>query len=454
MEIVLLGHMGRDEAAADRLYPGNGLHVIGQWENPGLAEKAAASGGSYHRIDNIKNAEGVADIVQAIEPDMFITNFDDALAAGTVDAIRRRVDDKRMPRVLMPCPDRRASRVEWDKFYLRQIVDEIDPNFNPLNYMCVTSQDVLRACAVFDQMDEEIAVKPRDLTGGKGVWVQGKHFDTRVQGRDYALSVLQMPNQTGVEIQQKLIGREFTLQIFTDGREMIAPPLTYDFPYREDGDVGPGTGGMGAFSKADGSLPFVSDEDYAKAMTLMGQLLDYLGAEGIEYKGVLYPTFFKTVDGLKIVEVNARGGDPELINILDLLEDDVDYASVLTQIAEGNLAPDAVRYKKLASTMVYLVSPEYGYEKGPSYEFGLDPKRASEHDVKIRFAAAERIAASRYKTAGSSRIVGLSALGNTPWEARQRIDAAIAGVFERPLALQHRRDIGSRQYIDALTLAA
>jgi phosphoribosylamine--glycine ligase len=453
MEIVLLGHMGRDEAAADRLYEHHKLHVLGQWENPGLVEKATASGGRFQVVDSITNVDAIADYVQAVEPDLFFTNFDDALAAGVVDTIQRRIDERRLPPVLLPCPDRATARIEWDKFYLRDIVERIEPSFNPLNFMAQNMAEVDEAVATFASLDKEIAIKPRNLTGGKGVKVQGKHFDTLEEGRAYAVQVLDSDAQSGVEIQEKIEGHEFTLQLVTDGSTIIEPPVTYDYPYRKDGDEGPGTGGMGTFSMEDGRLPFVTEHDYNQAVVLMYQLLRYLDDRGHQYKGVLYPTFFKTTDGLKIVEVNARGGDPELINILDLMEEGTDYAGTLRSIATGELAYGDVRYRKMASAMLYLVSPDYGYQKGPAHEFNMDFAAIHEAGVRVRFAAAERNGNGGFKTVGSSRTVGLSALGETPWQARQKIHDAIRSGIREPLPLHYRHDVGDEKYISDLAQA-
>jgi phosphoribosylamine--glycine ligase len=365
MKIVMLGHMGRDEAMADRLQK-HELHIIGEWRNPGLVDKAKASGGKFHVIDDRANAGAVTNIVRSINPDMFLTNFDASLAAGVVDTVR-----SRLPDLLIPCPDKAASQVEWDKFYLRGIIDEIEPSYNPVNFMVETPEAVQEAIAHFDSLGIQIVVKPRNLTGGKGVKVMDKHFKTLDEGRQYALLVLKADNQEGVEIQEKLEGHEFTLQLFTDGKTIVKAPATYDYPYRQDGDRGPGTGGMGCFSMQDGLLPFVSKADYNEVLVLMKQILLKMNKRGLDYKGILYPTFFKTPFGLKIVEINARGGDPELINIIDLIEDDVDFGEVLKLIALGKLTESSIRYKKRASAMIYLVSPDYSYRKGPVHEFRI-----------------------------------------------------------------------------------
>jgi phosphoribosylamine--glycine ligase len=450
MNIVLLGDKGRDDAMADRLR-GHRLHVLGQYKNPGLVEKSLLSGGQFHLIDSNKNIVLIADIVQSIKPDMFITNFDDSLAAGVVDELKKRVLDKRIPDLLIPCPSKDAARIEWDKFYLRELIDEINPRYNPINFMATTTKVVSDAINFFQKKHIQVAIKPRNLAGGKGVKVMGKHFSSYKDAKGYALSILSSGSQTGVEIQEKILGPEFTLQIFTDGQIIIRPPETYDYPYREDGNTGPGTGGMGAFSmRRHKRLPFLTQEEYDATIVLMERVLVKLREKGLDYKGVLYPTFFKTPDGLKIVEINARGGDPEFINILDLLEDGIDLGNVLKSIAEGNLTQDSIKYKDQASAMIYLVSPDYCYRSGEVYNFFLNSELVKNLGVKIRFGAAELVKGNHFKTVGASRTVGLSALGETPWAARKKIHTAITEGFNQPLTLQFRNQIADRDYIKRL----
>ena len=334
---------------------------------------------------------------------------------------------------------------------MRELINEINPKFNPMNFMAESPEGVREAIDFFKSQGKEIAVKPRNLTGGKGVKVMGKHFSTFAEGEAYALQVLEAKNQSGVEIQEKLVGHEFTLQLFTDGKTLVKPPATYDYPYREDGDQGFGTGGMGSFSmQASEQLPFINQNDYDEAVKLMEDLLVKMKERGHDYKGVLYPTFFKTKEGLKIVEVNARGGDPELINITDVMEDDINFGKVLELIAMGELAEDSVRYKKLATAMLYLVAPEYPDRTGPVYEFQMDPDVISENECRIRFAAAEWMAGNWYRTVGTSRTVGLSALGKTPWDARAKIHQAIANGFAHPLSLAYRNEVAQEAYIRSL----
>lgn len=447
--------MGRDDAAFDRLME-HELHIIGQWENPGLAEKAAQTGGSYQTVDSVTNTAGVADFVEHTEPDMFLTNFDDALAADVVGVVQQRLKDSHLRPILIPSPNKEASRIEWDKFFLRDLINKINPKYNPENFMCTTLAEATEAIAYFRSQGREVVIKPRALTGGKGVKVMGKHLrsfwdDSKTElptAEEYSTTVLADSNQNGLEVQEKLEGPEFTLQIYTDGNVMVNPPTTCDYPYRKDGDMGSGTGGMGTFSMKPGEQPpFMSEEDYNEAMDLMADLLSVMKERGIDYKGILYPSFIKTKDGIKIVEVNARGGDPELINILDVMEDSVDYAEVLGLIAIGELRPDSIRFKDVASTLIYLVHPDYAVQAGTELGYGFNPKLAVDLGSKVRFAASIKVGKNRYRTVGTSRTVGLLATGETPWAARAVILKAIERSFDAPLPLAFRRDIGDEDYI-------
>lgn len=100
--------------------------------------------------------------------------------------------------------------------------------------------------------------------------------------------------------------------------------------------------------------------------------------------------------------------------------------------------------------MIYLVSPDYGYKQGNGYSFNLNIDNIEALDVKVRFAAAARLFANQYCSVGSSRTVGLSALGQTPWEARQKIHTAIDQGFNRLSKLEFRQDIASEEYIQKL----
>lgn len=449
--------MARDEALVDNLVTnGHSVHIAGVWENPGLASKAERSGGSLTLVQGFKTHEqidAIAEWATALTPNMFVTNFDDALAAGVADAVRERDAS-----ILLPIPDRESAKAEADKFHLRQLVEEIDPKYNPELKFVTDPVEVDAAVNFFKDQGVEVAIKPRNLTGGKGVKVMGPHLASFEDAAAYAREVLAKPDQTGLEVQEKLSGQEFTLQVLTDGTISVEPPVIHDYPYREDGDNGLGTGGMGAFSMAPGEfVPFLNQDIVNEAMELTRNILRRIKERGGDFKGVAYPSFMVTTDGqLKIIEMNVRGGDPEYVNLIDLLENDVDMGEVLTDIANGELDLSKVRFKKAASAMVYLVAPEYGRSgSGPVIDFGMDLGMFESYGVKTRFSAARGLGNSRYQTVGTSRVVGFSALGKTPSDARALIHMGIQDAFiDGDCPLDFRNDVASKDYIENMRIAS
>lgn len=448
---MLAGQMGRDSAIAERLVEeGCQVSAVSEFYNPSLRDAARESGGEIYIVKDSTDPNEVSSALNHARPNLFLTNQDEALQAGVIDTLKSNAQNRD---VLFASPEAEAARIEWDKFFGRSIIDEIDYQFsttyNPEHWLITTPIAAREAIRQFSEKNKEVVIKPRGLTGGKGVKVMGPHLHDFAEAENYALEVLGRDGQVGVSIEEKLIGHEFTIQGLTDGLTLIAPPATYDYPYREDGDIGPGTGGMGCFTMAPGEqLPFLKLDDYEEALWVMRQALIKMKEQGREFKGVLYGSFFKTDAGLKVVEFNARMGDPEGISIVELLHEKTSLKETLRAVADGSLEERAVQFKKAASTVVYLVSPDYGYKHGTSYSFDIDPEVIAEHGCRAYFAAAYQQSNGSYRTAGASRTLAISTLAPTPWEARECIHRAINEGVSGKLAFRH--DIGDADYLQKL----
>lgn len=439
--------MARDAVVAERLaQEGCELHVAASRQNPSLIDAAFHNGGDFYLIDSVSDPREVGSVAVQAQADLFLTNSDEALASGVVDEVKRL-----KPSMLIASPDRESARIEWDKLQARQLIAVLDAElgtaYNPRFRFVTDFQEVLCAVHYFAEQEVPIVVKPRGLTGGKGVKVMGPHLADYTAAKDYALEVLAQSGHQGLMLEEKLTGHEFTIQGFTDGRALIAPPVTYDYPYREDGDEGPGTGGMGSFTMPPGeTLPFLEDGDYLEALDVMRGVLAKQREQGHDFKGVLYGSFFKTADGLKVTEFNARIGDPEGVNIVELMSDKNRLGNVLQGIANGTLSETSIQFREAASTAVYLVAPEYGYKSGDhSHGFKLDMDKIAASGCRAYFGAAERSDRNHYWTTGSSRVVALASRASTPWEARRKIHEAIQQGVEGPL--QYRQDVGDHDYI-------
>jgi len=151
--------------------------------------------------------------------------------------------------------------------------------------------------------------------------VQGDHFQTKDEAIELCRKILE--EHPSVMVEEKFEGEEFSLQCLCDGVTVVATPPVQDHKRRFAGDRGPNTGGMGSYSLEDHSLPFLRKEDIAQGLAITRRVAEAIHKEtGEYYKGVMYGGFIVTREGVRLLEYNARFGDPEAMNILPLLKTD------------------------------------------------------------------------------------------------------------------------------------
>ena len=411
------------------------LHAFVGHANPSIVRSAHESGGSY-AIGDVCDARAVAAFARATEVDVAMVSADEPLAAGVVDALlaqgTRAVG-----------PTRAGAEIEWNKAFARALLNEVAPEAAPAVRVVRQAQEVEEAVASFG--GGAVAIKPSGLTGGKGVKVMGPHLASHADARDYALELLARGrNGESVLIEEKIRGAEFTIQAISDGRTVVFPPSTYDYPFRFDGDEGPGTGGMGSLSLAGPTLPFMSAGHYSEACSIIERVIERLREQGRHFSGVMNSGFFATADGVRVIEFNARFGDPECMNIMSLFCGD--WPAAMESISAGSLSAADVPLRDQASVVLYLVSPDYALRPGGRYEFVLDRDEIEREGCAVFFSSAVEAAPGRYRTVGTSRAVALASTAPTLAAARERV----VGCASRVPVLEWRRDVGDERYLDGL----
>jgi len=412
------------------------LHAFVGHENPSIVRHAVESGGG-HAVGDVCDAQAVAAFALEREIDIAMVSADEPLAAGVVDALlaqgTRAVG-----------PTSAGAEIEWNKTFARSLLAEVAPEASPLLHVARDRREVEEAIAAFGSVP--VAVKPPGLTGGKGVKVMGPHLASHADARDYAVSLLESGKGVeGVHIEEKIVGAEFTIQAISDGRSVVFPPATYDYPFRYDGDEGPGTGGMGSLSMPTTTLPFMSTEHYETACSIIERVISRLAEKGRHFTGVMNSGFFATAEGVKVIEFNARFGDPECMNIMSLFKGS--WPAVMEQIAAGSLTAEDVPLREEASLVLYLVSPDYALRSGPAYEFSLDRRAIEAAGCHVFFSSAVQVSEDVYRTVGTSRAVALATTAPTLEQARARVVGCAASV---PV-LEWRRDVGDGAYLGGLT---
>jgi phosphoribosylamine---glycine ligase len=436
VKTLIVGHGGRESALAAAMAEHSQLYAFVGHENPSIVRHAAASGGS-HRVGNVCDPDAVAAFARAHEIDIAMISSDEPLAAGVVDALlaqgTRAVG-----------PTAAGAEIEWNKTFARSVLAEVAPDASPLLRVVHDAGELDEALAFFGSTP--VAVKPPGLTGGKGVKVMGPHLGSHAEARDYAMELLgRGGDREGVHVEEKVIGAEFTIQAISDGSTVVFPPSTYDYPYRFDGDRGPGTGGMGSLSMASPALPFMTAQHYAQACAVIERVIERLAQMGRHFSGIMNSGFFATADGVKAIEFNARFGDPECMNVMSLFNGS--WPEVMERIAAARLQAGDVPLREEASVVLYLVSPDYALQPGPAYEFALDRERVEADGCNVFFSSAVETGENCYRTIGTSRAVALASTAPTLEQARVRVAEAAATV---PV-LEWRADVGDAHYLDQLT---
>jgi phosphoribosylamine--glycine ligase len=413
------------------------LYAFAGHLNPSLVRYTEGSGGSL-RTGDVCDARAVAAFAREQQIDIAMISADEPLEAGVVDELLAQG-------IAAVGPTRDGAEIEWNKAFARELLLEIAPEATPRLRVIDAPEQVEQAIASFG--DVPVVVKPSGLTGGKGVKVMGPHLATHADAAAYASSLLaDRRHGDSVLIEEKVVGAEFTIQAISDGRTVVFPPSTYDYPYRFDGDDGPGTGGMGSLTMPGPTLPFMTREHYEQACSIVARVIERLGAEGRRFTGVMNSGFFATSDGVRVIEFNARFGDPECMNIMALLQGS--WPHVMQRICAGELTREDVALREQASLVLYLVSPDYALPgRAPrAYEFELDVAALQREGCEVFFASAVQAGENAYRTVGTSRAVALVTTAPTLAQAHERIDACAETID----TLQWRREVGDERYLQGL----
>ena len=414
MKVLVVGHGAREHAIAKKLAQED-LELVAAMSrlNPGIAALSK-------RVE-VFDTDDPAEYGRFRDVDLAFVGPEAPLASGVSD---------RLWELGVPVVGARKAlaRLEWSKAYTRQVVQEHGIPGNPEFAICRSAEEV----DAFLKEHEEVAVKPDVLTGGKGVKVTGDHLNSVEEARGYALERVKQDGM--VVIEEKLKGREFTLQAFTDGKRVEVMPLVRDFKRAYDGDRGPNTGSMGSFSCPDHGMPDLPLEAVDEGIEIMERTVEALSGSVGLYQGVLYGGFMKTENGVYLIEYNARFGDPEAINVLALLE--TPLTEVGYGVVEGRL-PET-RFAEEATVCVYL-TPE-GYPVNPLRDQIIEVGETRHSEV---YYASVYDDNGVVKTTGS-RSVALLGRGGTVSEAREKVYADVGNIKGR---LHYRTDIAAPAYL-------
>jgi phosphoribosylamine--glycine ligase len=389
--------------------------------NPGIAELC-----DEILIGNFNDSEFVVNYAKEVDATLAIIGPENPLANGVADALWE-------AGVKVVGPKKDLAQLETSKAFTRDLLKEYDipggPKYQTFNYINGVA-DFLNI------LGENYVVKYDGLAGGKGVKVSGDHLHSHEEALAYCQELVD--NNGEFVIEEKFIGEEFSLMSFCDGNTLKHMPAVQDHKRAYEGDTGPNTGGMGTYSDANHSLPFLSDDDIMEAYEINIKTAKAVKDKfGEGYKGILYGGFMATSTGIKLIEYNARFGDPEAMNILSLLESD--FIDICNGIADGNLKNIDVQFANKATVCKYAV-PE-GYPGNPVKGEPIDISKIVNPDG--LFYASVDIQNGQLVEAGS-RTVAVVGIADTISDAEKIAEKEVSSIGG---PLFHRKDIGTDSVI-------
>ncbi|MGB8653562.1 MAG: phosphoribosylamine--glycine ligase [Candidatus Acidiferrales bacterium] len=418
MKILVLGSGGREHAIVWKLKQKTpGARVWCAPGNSGIAKDAECV-----PLD-LKDAKAAADLAEKIGAELTIVGPELPLVHGVADEFSRRG-------LALLGPVQKAAQLEGSKVFAKQFMERHGIPTAAVYGIFDAAIDAYTAlCAV----DWPLVIKADGLCAGKGVLVTSSpdeanaFIDRVMERREFGDAGNQLLLEEGLE------GRELSYIILTDGKDYVTLAPTRDHKRAFDGDQGPNTGGMGAYS-TDEMLP--ADLDKIIVERIVRPTLEGLVKDGIEYRGFLYFGLMLTSDGPKVLEFNCRLGDPETQALL--LRADFDLGEACDRAARRQLRGFDARWKPGASACVVIASE--GYPAEPIIGKMIEGLVEAEQSGARVFHAGTRADADHYYTSGG-RVLGVGAAGRDLHEACRLIYDASSKI--RIDGAHYRHDIGA-----------
>ena len=418
MKILVIGGGGREHALAWKL--AQSLRVSKVFVAPGNAGSAREDG--VHNV-TLSDNQQIVDFIEKNEIALTVVGPEAPLAAGVVDAVRAAGH-----RIFGPT--QKAAQLESSKDFAKNFM--VRHRIPTAKHATFT--DAAQAHAYIDREGAPIVIKADGLAAGKGVVVAMDAAEAHA-----AVDMMLVGNRMGsagarVVIEECLVGEEASFIVLADGRNVLALASSQDHKRLKDGDQGPNTGGMGAYSPA----PVVTPEIHARVMREVIQpTINGMAADGIPYTGFLYAGLMIGGNGeLKVLEFNCRMGDPETQPIMMRLKSDL--TSLLDAAIDGKLDSAEAEWDPRVALGVVLAAANYPEDprKGDVIS-GLPPAGDDFHV----FHAGTALLGKNVVTSGG-RVLCVTALGHNTRSARRRAYEIVDLI--RFDGMQHRRDIGHR----------
>ena len=417
MRVLVIGSGGREHALAWKIA-----------QSP-LVKKVFCAPGNAGTVNVAENIDIPSDNIDALLQFATVTGIGLTIVGPEQPLVKGLVDSFEESGLRVFGPSQRAAEIEGSKVFCKDLMKKY--GIPTARYESFDSPDQVK---LFTKEDEPVVVKASGLAAGKGVIL----CSNAEEARSAVQSIMQEKafGNAGdqVVVEEFLTGQEVSLLVFTDGKTVLPLDSAQDHKAAFDGDKGPNTGGMGAYSPA---LVFTEELKQQVIDEIMIPTVRAMAKEGRYYRGILYAGLMLTESGPKVLEFNARFGDPETQPIMMRIKNDI--VPIFEACIDGTLAKQSLQWRQEPTICVVMAAKGYpsSYEKGKEIS-GLN---SDENRQVVVFHAGTKLENGKVLTNGG-RVLGVTALGS---DINQAIKNAYSAVDKIKWdGIHYRKDIGNK----------
>lgn len=425
-KILVIGSWAKEQITIQNIKKDSSYRVFSYLDTPNPKIISLADG---YFLGNISDVKSILNYAKKIKPDLTLITTAAPLACGVSDELI-----KEGWRVFGP--RRLSAQLESNKVFARNLMKKYLPESLPEFRVFESGKKAVSYAA---ENDFQVAVKPIGLTEGLGVKVFGDQLKSKEEISHYINQILKGGKNKKVIVEEKIQGQEFTLQCFVGNKIILPTPCVQDFKKLLPGDKGPNTASMGSYSAAGNLLPFMRQSDYDLAFEIMREtIFAFENETGQKPCGFLYGQFMITKSGIKLIEYNFRPGDPEWINTVFILKDNI--AEVAEHILAGKRKD--LKFEKKATVCKYITPENYPYRLNQTLKVDFSPAEAKKEGVGVYYSCGQ--GKEGQLEVGSERGIAFVGADKAIPDAAARVESVIAKVKGD---FFYRQDIGKSEQI-------
>ncbi len=426
--VLVVGSWAKEQITIENIRKKPDVKVFAYMDtkNPGIVSLVDG-----YEIGDLDKKEKIVDYVKKEKIDLILITTAKPLSVGVVDALEKE-------NVFVFGPTKKAAKLENDKAFARKLMKKYKikelPEFRIF-------RDKYKAINYAETFGWKVAIKPIGLTEGLGVKIYGDQLKNQDDVINYIHQVFEkkIGGAERVLVEEKLEGREFAIQCFVYKNHIITTPAVQDFKRLLPGGKGPNTASMGSYSDKGFLLPFMKQKDYLKAVNIIIRTLKAFRDEtGEDCKGFLYGQFMKTKNDLKLIEYNFRPGDPEWINTLSVIKDNL--IDIIRYLMDEIEKP--IHFEEKATVCKYIVPKGYPKIMNQVLEVDFDTEKINNLGVNIYYSSG--LDSEGKLRVGCERGIAFFSKNDTILKANKSVEKAISMIEGD---FHYRVDIGTKETI-------